>query len=169
MTKRDDVEQGEVDAERAELMQKLRDAVRIEPMAIEEEFVRMPGDLAYWNEQYAQATSRYLRTKAEAARLDGKLRKAARQKLLDANVKPTESQVEAEVVGSVEHEEMTERLIETEVDALRLKGVVDAIRTKRDMLIQVGAHLRAEMERDPAIRERRKANQFAREREADGG
>ena len=154
---KDDTERGEIEAERAELMQRLREAVKIEPMAIEEEFIRMPADLAYWGEQYAQATNAHLQQKASFARLEAKLRRAARQKLIDAGVKPTESQVEAEVVGSIEHEEGLDALNDAETHALRLKGVVEAIRTKRDMLIQIGAHLRAEMERDPMVRERRNA------------
>jgi hypothetical protein len=44
--------------------------------------------------------------------------------------------------------------IATEVERERLKGAVTALLTKRDMCVQLGANHRAEMERDPVIRER---------------
>jgi len=41
----------------------VRSATTIEPLQIAEEYVRMPGDLAYWNGQYADAQEGYLRAK----------------------------------------------------------------------------------------------------------
>ena len=35
---------------------------------------------------------------------------------------------------------------------LKLQGVLDAVRTKKDMLVSLGASMRAEMQGDPSIR-----------------
>jgi hypothetical protein len=55
------------------------------------------------------------------------------------------------------------RAIEAEVDEKRLRGVLDAVRTKRDMLISLGAHVRIEMEHDPVIREEVRGRRLVRE------
>jgi len=49
------------------------------------------------------------------------------------------------------------------VEKIRLYGVIDAVRTKRDMLISIGAQVRAEMESDPSIRERSRGRKLVNE------
>jgi hypothetical protein len=44
--------------------------------------------------------------------------------------------------------------VAADAERVRLYGVLDALRSKRDMLISLGAHIRAEMQHDPMIRER---------------
>lgn len=134
---------------------RVREAVRITPEALEEEFVRVPADLAYWSGQYSDALDAHLRAEGYEDRLEALLLIEKRQELLDAGAKVTESQVAAAVKTDARMQAAEEGRITAEVAVARLKGVVEAIRAKRDMLIQIGATQRAEMERDPMILEKR--------------
>lgn len=127
----------------------VRDAVTIVPEALEEEFVRLPGDLAYWNAKHADAVRDHLTAKAHYETVRARAAIAIRA---SSEKKPTEAaiqellDVDDAVVGS------RTALIETEVAKVRLAGRCEAIRAKRDALISIGAGIRAEMQGDPSIR-----------------
>ena len=133
----------------------VRDAVAIEPLAIEEEFIRLPADLAYRNEMYASAYRRFLVAKHEADRTYSRLMMEHRATLEASNDKrPTEGAIKASVENDPDWDLAQRRLIDAEVGKISAYGVVDAIRTKRDALISIGAHIRAEMGGDPSTRAR---------------
>lgn len=132
----------------------LAECVQIFPEALNEEFVRMPADFAYWNERYADALRTHLLAKLMYDRTESSVRIECREKLLEQNAKVTESMVEAAVAQHPEFNEAREAVIASEIEKVRLGGVLDAIRTKRDMLISLGAHARIEMMNDPVVRER---------------
>ncbi len=132
------------------------------PELLDEEFKRLPGDLAYWGERYAQALRLHLDAKAGAKVTRAKRELEIREKLrseapTDAKGKP-ERVTEGAVTCSLESDDQVidadtaERIAEVEVQ--RIKVILDAIRAKRDMIIQLGAQYRAEMERDPSLRTR---------------
>lgn len=144
-----------------EVEQFLYDSIRIEPVALQEEYVRMPADLAYWNARFASAYERFATTKVQLSRLEALKRIEHRERLLADTPKVTESMVEAAVAGDPSVQEIQDDLIAAEVDKVRMNGVVDAVRTKRDMLVSVGAHVRAEMQHDPMVRNQsRDANAY---------
>ena len=62
----------------------LYDCVNVEPEALQEEFVRIPADLAYWNERYAQAHREHLLAKLDAERAEAlaDIPQAEREQLL---------------------------------------------------------------------------------------
>lgn len=130
----------------------LADCVQIYPEAIQEEYVRMPSDLAYWAERYAKALRVYLGSKLDLDRSRARLRVACRLDL-EVQGKVTESMVESAVDQHPEMEVARLNYIEAEVEKVRISGLLDAIRTKKDMLVSLGAHVRTEMERDPLLRE----------------
>ena len=61
-------------------------------------------------------------------------------------------QVEAEAVNDPKYVEAKRNEVYLEAETKRLVGMVDAVRTKRDMLVSLGAHIRAEMEHEPLIK-----------------
>jgi hypothetical protein len=128
------------------------DAVTIEPLALEEEFVRMPADLAYWNNQYANALRTYQLAKRAVEQLNALLTIEHRERLNRVVNRVTEAMIDSAVQIDERMDEAKEALIHAEVDKVRIAGVCEAVRTKRDMLISIGAHVRAEMARDPVIR-----------------
>ena len=161
-----------------ELEASLREAIRVTPEALEEEFVRTPTDIAWWTARHARAIGEHLRAEAKRKRLYGFLRIRARQQLEAAaaassakadkdDKKPekgkavTESMVDSRVEQDPEYQDALEDEIAAEVERERLKGAVAALMCKKDMLVQLGANQRAELERDPNIRERQRAGRGA--------
>lgn len=151
--------------------------VQIEPMMLEEEFVSLPSQMAYWNERYAQANRTYLQAKIKRegtfarVRLELKAKaemtsqeaaddKAEDKKKAAKPKGPTVDDLKAmtdqnpEVRAAVEHELMSE------VEYDRLRGVMEALRAKREMLVSLGAHLRAEMAVNPNMREEVRSRHF---------
>jgi hypothetical protein len=114
--------------------------------------VRVPADLAYWNAQYAAANERFLTAKIEAERTRSSLWLEHRAKLEDAGKKPTEKMVDAAVESDDRNYDARVALMRAEVEKGRLNGILDAVRTKRDMIVSIGAHQRAEMQGDPSLR-----------------
>ena len=135
----------------------LAECVQIFPEGLQEEFVRLPADLAYWNARFAEALRGFLTGKINLDRTEARCRIEERERLGAAGGKVTESMVESAVEAAPEMEKAREALMEAEVEKVRLYGVLDAIRAKRDMLISLGAQHRAEMAGDPSIRERDRA------------
>lgn len=150
----------------------LRDCVAVEPTALEEEFVRLPADLAYWNERYARAYKNYAVAKIArertGARLNIQLREEINAQQTDPKAKakgPTVDAVAAQVDNHADMIAARDAEIDAEVEKVRLYGVLDAVRSKKDMLVQIGAHIRVEMQNDPVLREQ----MLGTRRSRDGG
>ena len=118
-------------------------------MALEEEFVRLPADIARFNEDYAQAVNELLRAKRHEERTYARVYLEEREKL----GKRTEATVKANVELHEDIEQAVMRRIMAEVEKTRLRGVVEALSAKRDSLISIGAALRDERRGPPVIRE----------------
>ena len=143
-----------------------RDCVEILPEAIHEEYVRLAADLGYWNAQYAAAVKAYLSSKVEADILERELYPVIRAQLEQAG-KVTEKMVDAALAQSEVWEDAQRLKVTTEGEKLRLYGVLDSVRAKKDMIISLGAHLRTEMEGDPVLREQ--SREFGRKMGFHGG
>lgn len=125
---------------------------RIDPLRLQDEFVSLPAVLAYWNQRYAESYERLQRAKVCEKRTRSILRIRKRQELLMSGVRVTESQVESAVDEAPEMVEAELDLIRAEAEKVRIQGACEAVRTKRDMVISIGAHVRAEMQGDPSLR-----------------
>jgi len=144
----------------SELESYLRDCVNIDPLEVQAEFIRLPGDLAYWNARYARALRAHLTSKIAVnvtyARLEPKLRMA----ITDAGGKATEAMVKSAVEGNADYILAQERAVEAEVEKNEVYGALDAIRSKKEMLISLGAHMRSELEGDPTLREQSRGSKL---------
>jgi hypothetical protein len=130
----------------------LREATVIEPKMLEEEYIRIPGDLAYWNEQYCRAREGHLRAELAREVDEANLRLEVRAKLVEQGSKVTEGTLDAMVVTDPRYRETREREITADARKQRMLGILDAIRGKREMLVSLGAHIRQEMAGDPSLR-----------------
>lgn len=121
--------------------------MRVVPEAIQEEFARLPSDMAFWNARYAEAYRRWLEAKQERETMHGRRYQELRDQLLAAG--HAERGIVADTERSLEIDDVLAVAVAAEIDAevrkVRLWGVLDALRTKRDMLVSLGAHMRAEM------------------------
>jgi len=131
----------------------LAESVVLDELALQAEFVRLPADLAYWNHRFARASEAAALAKLDLERTEAVVSLAVRQKLLDDGAKATEGVVDAYVIKNSSVYEAKKKHILAEAERVRIHGVCDAIRTKRDMLISTGAHIRAEMNHDPRMRQ----------------
>lgn len=131
------------------------DCTRIEPLALEEEFVRLPGDLAYYSGMYADAYESWLKAKLQRETRYARAYQERKSFLLSTSKgRVTEAEVESEVAQDPDYLEAKAEEIACESEKVRLGGIVDAVKTKRDALISIGAHQRAEWASDPTIRDR---------------
>lgn len=153
------------------------ECVDLEPLSLEEEFVRLPADLAYWNAKLSQTAAEYQRAKFHREQVAGRLHVELREELMVAareaaeeaaeealatnpDKKPPRISIKSPTVDDIKsavvlHEEYVgarELEIEKEQEKSHEYGIVDAIRCKRDMLVQIGANRRAEMQGDPQLR-----------------
>lgn len=133
----------------------LADCVKIEPAALQEEFVRLPGDFAYWAEQHALATESFLTAEAGRKHEEARLYLLAGQKVNPATGKSyTIDGVKALVETDPSFQAAKHVEVQAEVELARAKNVMEALRTKREALISLGATIRQEMQTDPLVRDR---------------
>lgn len=127
-------------------------AVSVDPLLLEEEFARIPADLAYWNEKYANAYRVFLRAKATYDQVEAARALVIREEQSMLK-KITEGTIRAYVETDDEVVRARLQVIDAEVEKVRLWGVLDALRAKKEALISIGAHMRAEMSGNPSLRE----------------
>jgi len=128
-----------------------RDCVKLEPTALEEEFVRYTGDFAYWGEKFACAKQEESLAKLSrdttAADLDVGAREA-----LSGEKKPTEAAVAAWVSKHPAMQAAEKEVIAATFSVDRVRAIWEALRAKRDMLVGLGAQQRAEMQHEPTVK-----------------
>ncbi len=130
-----------------------RECVRINPEDIQSEFIRIPADLAYWNKQYADALKVYLDLEIDVKVTKGRVYTLCKDMIVMKGGKPTEEQMKALVESNEDYILVQQEAAAAETTKNRLYGNLDAVRSKKEMLISLGATLRAEMEGDPSLRE----------------
>jgi len=131
---------------RDDLDQYALDCVKIEPLALEEEFVRLPSDLAYWNNRYAEVYRYWQERKHIKETMAHTLGAFFREQLsVTSKGRVTVAEVEEQVTLSEDFKQARAKELHGEVEKIRVQGVCEALRAKKDMLVSLGAHMRAEM------------------------
>lgn len=142
----------------------LIESVEIDPLRIQEHYVSIAAQYAFWSHKFADAERIRDLTKVEEARVRGTLELKHRQDMLDAGAKPTESQIAARVNLDPTLFDITTELVEASFHVTRLKGVLQALSIKNQSLMSLGAHVRQEMQGDPLLRQQaRNASAFNRD------
>jgi len=148
-------------AEALEDWHKAKAAVSIDPLASEipaslnAELIQFPEEVARWGFRVAEAArevqmSELLEDDCWAASLE----KA--KMVLGPLVRGTTNAADYERAARQDPEWRKARIKHIHADAKlgRLKSAMEALRTKREALMSLGANLRQEMERDPSLRQR---------------
>lgn len=150
----EDLENGNIEL----VEERWREMLRIDPEALNEQFYRISSEIAYLAAVHAKFIGLHLRAKARTKRLLGLLRLRAREELAAmGSAKPNESVVDARVEQMREYQQAQADEFEADVRRETAKGRVLGALAKKDMLVQLGANRRAELERDPVIRDRMRA------------
>lgn len=142
---------------------------RIDPTDLQDAFCSVPAELAYWSHKYALAYRAAATAKANEKQVRGAYREVAREQVIAIRGKATEADVAAKLESIDEVREASDATIEAEYEKTRLFGIVDAVRTKKEMLISVGAQVRAEMDHDPTIRAHHRNSRLSAENHEWGG
>jgi hypothetical protein len=145
-----------------DLDQYLLDCVRIEPLALSEEFVRLPADYAFWNERYRQALEAHLLAEAERERIWAGCYILAVERTQPSGKPATVEYAKAWVEGDADYRKSVAEGISAQAEEKRVRGILEAIRTKRDALTSLGATQRQELEHDPLIRSQEYAKRAGR-------
>lgn len=136
-----------MDAEELRVYQRECVSIRIEAMS--DECVRLPSDMAFWAERYAAALERTLT--ADSATKTAYAR--AYEALLMSEDRSGKPMPDSKAQQLAKRDRDYSLAIMDEAEALaekaRIWGVLEAIRAKRDMLIELGATRRREMEMHP--------------------
>lgn len=131
----------------------LRECVTIEPMALEEEFVRVPADLAYWGARWADAQKEAALAKLQRDQVEAAIDAEHRAVAASSGEKVTEKVIAARVVADERMRAIEIELIEAEARASRARAFADAVRAKKDMVVSLGSQVRAEMAANPSLRD----------------
>lgn len=151
-------EQAQADATRTAQLRELAvdaylvECVALDPLALDEEFVRLPADLAYWNERYAGAIRAHLVAKLDAAQVEAAVTLEIREEAAATGAKLTVADVEKRVELDPRVANAHVRLVETDAARQHARLRCESVAAKRDMLQSLGAKVRAEMA-DPMVRE----------------
>lgn len=137
-----------------ELDEYLRECVRIDAHSLQDEYVRLPADYAFWNERYRAALERSLLAEADVKRVYAGLYLSGGERVMPSGKPATVDWIKARIEDDQDYRQAVAESIYAEADVAHVKGILEAIRTKRDMIIQMGATVRQEMQHDPAVRDR---------------
>lgn len=142
----------------------IKAAVSINPNAIQEEYVQLPATLHRWIQARVDAAEAHRLAELDETVMEEKLRidvralndEALASKAADIGKvkKLTVDEANALVVTDARYRAVHEKTIATAKAKETADGMVEAIKTKRDMLISLGATLRAEHEIEMMIKDR---------------
>jgi len=134
---------------------------RIDPTNLQDAYCRLPADVAYWGEQYADACARVLDTKQSSEMLFGDLfgdpsfHVRLEEKL---GKKPTVDALKGAIEQEPEYIAAREKESAAIVSKVRLRCRLDALQARRDMLINLGAQVRAELRGGVSLRDDEESN-----------
>lgn len=145
------------------------DCVDLDLTRYNEEFARLPNDLARWNELHTRAHEAVLEAKAAATRTRSRRalelrRTLAARATVDKTFKLTESVLQDTLNTDAEVIATEDALTRADVLRTRIRGVLAAVSAKGTALVSVGAQLRAEK----AFPEHLNTPERARRRRGDG-
>ncbi len=128
-------------------------SVAIDLANFNQELIDFPPLVAYWNAQLAVATRTSMQAKADKEREEARMRLLYKSNAELERKKLTVADLEAKVTDNKDVQVMQDLYIEAEAERIRIRGIVDTLGVKRDMLQSLGAKLRVEMQSDPIVRE----------------
>lgn len=145
-----------------EVTQYLKECVTIEPMALEEEFVRVAADLAYWGAKWADAQKAAALVKLSRNEVEAALDAEHRAEAAQSGEKVTEKVIASRVASDERMKAIEIALIEADAAATRARAFADAVRAKKDMVVSLGSQVRAEMQADPSVRQQMTGRHYAK-------
>ncbi len=123
-----------------------------DPSLLQDEFVRLSADLATWNARYAEASEAYLEADTSFDFLAAELSREWRAEFVEGGTKHTEAGIKERVESDKRYLAARRARNSAEVEKTRMRGMVDAVQAKKDMIVSLGATIRMEMSSNPSLR-----------------
>lgn len=130
----------------------LRASIEIEPEDLNEEFIKAPGQISYWNQAYAEAHKQHALAKLEYDRAWAQLYCSLRAEYEGRKPAVTVDALKALVEQDEDLYHLQMQVVLADAERLRMRGVAEAVIAKKDMLQSLGAKLREELRGDPTLR-----------------
>lgn len=149
-----------------------RNCVTVDEFSLDDEFVRVPSDLAYWGQKYADTLRTFYLSGLDIDQCEAELSVIERERLTEEDSKnkaPTETAVKLAVRANPRWVDAKKAEIEAIVEKTRVRGMVDAIEMKSRVIQSLGAKQRIEMMADPSMRKIRTEESDARRGSSGGG
>lgn len=122
-----------------------RRLVQIDRSDLEGEYLRLAADYAYIVEQYAEAVQALELLKARLDSVRAATRVQLRKLRMDEEAKaPSERRLDTEIEADATVQSVRAAVAAATGDKTALRGLLDALSMKRDMLVNLGAHARQE-------------------------
>lgn len=120
------------------------------------EFCRIPGDIDYYGELYAKASGKLQKIKIELKREEAKSFLVHKNTGSGSRPGTAPSDKVCEQVALQDRDviQLQDQYVEASIETEKLKNTMEALKTKRDMLIQLGASERKTREYNPVIRDK---------------
>jgi len=125
-------------------MAEFRDEIRVSVNTLDDAMMQQAGLRAYHGEQAAHADAQHSRLKLRHEVVEARLYDKHRKALALTGEKVTEKMVENAVKQDPEYVSSKNRVIEAETIAAVRRSCTDALRDRKDMLVQLGADRREE-------------------------
>ncbi|MPQ56343.1 hypothetical protein [Duganella sp. FT27W] len=123
-------------------VEKFRDDTRVSETTLDDCMMQQASLRAYYGAQAAHSEAQHSRLKLKSEVLEAALYKKFRKELLDAGEKPTEKLIDAYVKDDANYRALENLVIEAQTIANINKSLVDSLKDRRDMIIQLGADRR---------------------------
>lgn len=130
----------------------IMDATKLNPADLSNEMTVQASTFAYYSTQLAKAERQVDRFKMRRDLAYAKCDRNIRDSAAEEGTKLTEKQIEQQVNRSRAYVSACDQYSESKEVAAVIKGCVDSLRHKRDMLIQMGLMQREEMKGELSIR-----------------
>jgi hypothetical protein len=116
------------------------------PSVVNEEYCRLPADLAYWTGVYADACLDFFKAKAAVKELEANLYFLYRKTQTPEGKTPSERYLDSCIEADSTYRVVVQARDIAEAKKIRVGGLVEAIGAKRDALISLGANIRKEID-----------------------
>jgi hypothetical protein len=121
----------------------IRDVLLINEATLTDEFIKQPSTYAYFAALSEFAVADVEQKKLALSVLEANLDSQKRLELKDTKV--TEAVIKSAIVKDKKYQMMVEEIIEAERQLGILKSLVEGLKQRKDMLIQIGSTKRQEM------------------------
>jgi len=120
-----------------------RPSFNIVPEDVKNEYIRMSPQIARATEEYSEALQAVLETKQYR---DETYAMLYMEVCSDADKKPSEGYIRNSILSNSIYQDVCRAYSAAEGQKSRLAGDLEALRTKKDMLVSLGAHVRIELQ-----------------------